>query len=375
MNDLALGYRSAGKFDLALPLFDETYRRMNAKFGPDHPYTLVSMNNLALGYRSAGKIDLALSLHKKTLSLFMVKFGPDHPYTLTGMGNLAGGYRDAGKVDLALPLFEESFKGLHVKLGSDHPTTLNSMNDLAVCYWRLRQLNKSILLFEELLLLREKQSGREHPATLMVIANLGVNYRDAGRLAEALPLLEEAYTSSKKHVSLHWVGNELLDAYVTAGKTNKAKKLIDELLADARKSMPKESLNLVGLLYVTGVSLMELKEFTDAEPPLRECLAIGEKIQHESWANFNVQSLLGGALLGQKKYTDAEPLLVKGYEGMKAREKAIPPQGRSRIPEALDRLIELYTATNKPEEAKKFRALREKHPTSREVAPPPNEKK
>ena len=65
------------------------------------------------------------------------------------------------------------------------------------------------------------------------------------------------------------------------------------------------------------------------------------------------KSLLGGALLGQKKYADAEPLLLTGYEGMKQREKTIPPQGQTRLPEALDRLIELYTATNKPDEVKK----------------------
>jgi TolA-binding protein len=83
-------------------------------------------------------------------------------------------------------------------------------------------------------------------------------------------------------------------------------------------------------------------------------------------------SLLGEALAGQKKYADAEPLLLKGYEGMKRREKTVPAAGKDRIPEALDRLVELYTATDRPEEAKKWRAERAKYPT---VAPPPREKK
>jgi hypothetical protein len=92
---------------------------------------------------------------------------------------------------------------------------------------------------------------------------------------------------------------------------------------------------------------------------------------------FNTQSMLGGALLGQKKYAEAEPLLLKGYEGMKEREVKIPKTGGTelRIPEALDRLIELYTATNKPEEAKKYRDLRAKYPPPKEVAPMPKEKK
>jgi serine/threonine-protein kinase len=52
------------------------------------------------------------------------------------------------------------------------------------------------------------------------------------------------------------------------------------------------------------------------------------------------------------------------YEGLKTREKTIPTTGGGelRIPEALDRLIELYTAINQPDEAKKWRAERAKYP-------------
>src|SRR5262249_30644539 len=103
----------------------------------------------------------------------------------------------------------------------------------------------------------------------------------------------------------------------------------------------------------------------DAEPVLRECLTLREKAWPDAWTTFNTRSLLGESLLGQKKYADAEPLLVKGYEGMKQREKTIPPQGSSRIPEALDRLIGLYTATNKPNEVKKWQAERARYPHSK----------
>jgi eukaryotic-like serine/threonine-protein kinase len=70
--------------------------------------------------------------------------------------------------------------------------------------------------------------------------------------------------------------------------------------------------------------------------------------------------------------TPAKLLPRKGYEGMKQREKTIPPIGKVRTPEALDRLIELSTATNKPDEVKKWQAERAKYPA---VAPMPLEKK
>ncbi len=48
-------------------------------------------------------------------------------------------------------------------------------------------------------------------------------------------------------------------------------------------------------------------------------------------------------LLGQKKYAEAEPLLLAGYEGTKQREKTIPEQSKIRFPEAIERLAQLYT--------------------------------
>ena len=63
------------------------------------------------------------------------------------------------------------------------------------------------------------------------------------------------------------------------------------------------------------------------------------------------KSLLGVRLLGQKKYADAEPLLKEGYEGMKQREKKMPPAAKVRLTEALERLVQLYDATSNAAEA------------------------
>jgi hypothetical protein len=120
-----------------------------------------------------------------------------------------------------------------------------------------------------------------------------------------------------------------------------------------------------------GTVLLQQQRWTDAEPVLRDCLAGRQKQIPDSWLPFNTQSQLGGALLGQKKYAEAEPLLVKGYEGMKTREKAIPKAGGGelRIPEALDRLIELYNALNQPHEAKKWQTERTKYPQGKSKTP------
>jgi hypothetical protein len=116
------------------------------------------------------------------------------------------------------------------------------------------------------------------------------------------------------------------------------------------------------MLAQIGLSFLHQKKWTEAEPNLRESLAIREKSQPDVWSTFNTQSMLGGAFLGQKKYAEAEPILLKGYHGMKEREATIMPIWKDGIAEALDRLIELFTATNKPDEVKKWQAERAKYP-------------
>jgi hypothetical protein len=90
-----------------------------------------------------------------------------------------------------------------------------------------------------------------------------------------------------------------------------------------------------------------------------------EDHQPDDWTTFNAQSMLGCALLGQKNYPEAEPLLKGGYEAMQQREAKIHPQGRSRLTEALERLVPLYEAWGKKDEAAKWRKKLEDHSQSK----------
>jgi hypothetical protein len=201
------------------------------------------------------------------------------------------------------------------------------MNNLAVAYQASGQLARALPLYEETLDKRKAKLGPDHPDTLVSMGNLGKAYADARQSDKATATLV---------------------AFVDA----------------RRKGSPKDSPQFAGLLVQVSNQLLSCGQHAAAEPLLRECLAIREKTQPDSWSTFNTMSMLGGSLLGQKKYPEAEPLLLKGYEGMKAREKTIPQSGGGevRIPQALDRLIELHTATNQPVELRKWQAERAKYP-------------
>ncbi len=157
--------------------------------------------------------------------------------------------------------------------------------------------------------------------------------------------------------TLRWVEGQLLDGYLKAGMTVKAAQLLQKQLADARKVLPRDSPQLAGTLAMCSLTLLQLSAYADAEPLLRECLAIRNKTEPDSWTTFNTQSMLGGALLGLKKYEEAEPLLLAGYDGMKQREAKIPPQGKVRLTEAVERLVQLYEATGRKDEAVKWSTI------------------
>jgi TolA-binding protein len=107
-----------------------------------------------------------------------------------------------------------------------------------------------------------------------------------------------------------------------------------------------------------------------AESLLREALAARERKYPDDWSTFEAQSLLGGSLLGQEKFADAEPFLVRGYEGLKSRAARIPAPSRKALPEALERVIRLYEAWGKSARAEEWRKRRGSVPWSEAVVAP-----
>jgi serine/threonine protein kinase/tetratricopeptide (TPR) repeat protein len=375
MCNLGTAYKVGGQLDKAVPLYEESLKRLKATLGPDHRWTLTTMNNLGTAYVDSRQLDKALPLHEEALARRKATLGPDDPDTLQSMCNLATVYQDSRQLDKALPLYKETLSKWK-KRDPDHPDTLTIMNNLATAYVDTRQPDKAVPLFEETLEKSKAKLGPGHPDTLACMYNLTVAYRQSGRPDKALPLLEDSLKKREARYgpddpdTLGTMG-ALGKTYCEANRGEKAAITFAEFVDRHRKRAPKDSPQFAGLLAQVSLELVRCGQHAAAEPLLRECLGIREKKEPDAWATFNTQSLLGTSLLGQKKYEGAEPLLLKGYQGMKAREKTIPPQADKRIPETLDRLVELYTATGKFAEAEKWRAERAKYPS----LAPPREKK
>jgi tetratricopeptide (TPR) repeat protein len=320
LHTLGQTYHGLGLYDRAADLLTKALAVRQAALGPDHPDTLQSMYRLAVAYQSAYRSAEALPLFEKALKSYTAVLGPDHPDTLESMFGLAWAYWAAGRLDEYTSLVEEVLRLRKAKLGPDHPDTLHSMWAVAVAYDINGRLPEAVTLHEEALELRKAKRGPDHPETLQSMKGLAWAYLDADRLDEAIRLSEEALELHKAKLGLdHPESRDIMAVHAGA----------------------------------VGRMRLQQKRYPEAEPLLRDDLSRHGKAT--TWHRFRSESLLGASLLGQKKFGDAEPLLIKGYKGMKEEAK-ISAERKHHLNEAGERVVRLYDEWGKPEEAAKWRA-------------------
>jgi tetratricopeptide (TPR) repeat protein/tRNA A-37 threonylcarbamoyl transferase component Bud32 len=359
----ALGrtYRGLGLFDRAVSLHARACELREAALGPDHPDTLKSRNRLGNAYSDAGRLVEAIAVHEETLKRREAALGPDHPDTLSSRNNLATDYRVAGRLSEAIALHEATLKLREAVLGPDDPDTLASRVNLATAYASAGRVSEAIALDEVTLKQFEATLGPDHPDTLTSRSNLADDYREAGRLAEAVPLLEA--TLKLKEAKLGPGHDVTLDsrlglaaAYEVLGRSREAEALYRGTLLRRRKVVKPDSSLLANDLALLGRHLTKQSRWSEAERLMREAVAIRANATPDAWERYDAMSLLGGSLSGQGRYADAEPLIVAGYQGMKAREARIFPLDRPRLLEAAERLVRLYEACNRRDEAALWKA-------------------
>jgi serine/threonine protein kinase/tetratricopeptide (TPR) repeat protein len=347
-NDLGLLYKDQRKLDQTEPLYIEVLEGRAAKLGEEHPQTLVSKNNLAMLYKAQGKYERAEPLFNEVIAVRTAKLGADHVLTLGTKNNLAWLYREQAKARAAELLFQEVLEKRTSNLGADHPDTLTTMNDLGTLYWSVGKLDRSVPLFEELLRRRQKNLGADHPETLRSAFNLAINYRDVGRMDDAVGLFDKSLDRARAvlppgHSVLEFGMRARAETFARAGRFDKAETLLRQLTESTKQRAGAGSLAYAGELAKLGFNLLRQNKLDDAEKVLRECLTLRENKEPNGWKTFDAKSVLGGALLAQERYTEAEPLLLQGYEGMKQREAKIPAEFRNpRLTESLERLVQLY---------------------------------
>ena len=125
-----------------------------------------------------------------------------------------------------------------------------------------------------------------------------------------------------------------------------------DYLKYARSGANAESSKLGFALNILSECQMMLRKYSEAEKHLRESLAVYRATQPDSLMRYDTESRLAGALTAQRKFKDAEPLALSAHNGLSALADKL---ARRFELDALERLIELYDAWDKVEEAAKWR--------------------
>jgi hypothetical protein len=212
----------------------------------------------------------------------------------------------------------------------------------------------AIPLFEDALKRREAKFGADNPYTKATRAHLAVMRK--------LPPQSAPYAARLS----------LVAGALERGDLKAAEARGRQVVTARRRLLGAESPDLASALVFLGRAQLIQRKFTDAETTAREALAILHKTRPDEAPTAGAKSLVGGALLGQGKYAEAEPLLREGYDGMRQREAQIPAASRGRLTEALERLVQLYEAWGKPDEAAKWRKeLEARRPSGPKVDPGP----
>jgi tetratricopeptide (TPR) repeat protein len=273
---------------------------------------------LAGAYQYVDRDREAIALLQWRLEIGKARLGPDHHETLALMSSLASGYRYTGPWDVSVALWERVLDKRRTVCGPTHPATLGAMHQLALTYMEMDRFKDSIAMHSKLL------DGLDS-------------------------------TLGPKDVSKIWPRLTYAQACQRAGEFDRADQLLREGLELNRKQ--EDSLlrrnakaNALGWL---ALNLLLQERHSDAERIAREAIAID---QIEQYRRSYWMSVLGAALLGQKKYADAEPPLLQGYGGMKQWETGCGAADRRRLlADAGERVVRFYEVTGQPEKARAWR--------------------
>jgi non-specific serine/threonine protein kinase/serine/threonine-protein kinase len=319
MNNLALLYWHEGKYAAAEGLLFKILKVEERVLSEEDPDRLASMHNLALLKMEQGKYAEAEALFAQVLTLRRRYLGEEHPRTLITMKNLGAVLREEGKYTQAEVMLTKSFNVEHRTIGDGNPDTLFSMQNLAVLYRDEGKYPQAEMLFVRVLNARRRQLGDEHPTTLGTISSMALLYADQGRFADAEALLSKSVAVERR------VLGEKHPATLT-------------------------DMNDLGMDY------LKQGKYAEAEALLRDAEKKYGPTTNNSWTRYYCQSLLGASLAGQRRYAEAEPLLLSGYQELLSREASIPFSVRSRFLNSERHwIVQLYTAWGKPDKATEWK--------------------
>jgi tetratricopeptide (TPR) repeat protein len=321
--------------------------------GPDHRDVGASLYNLAFVVSEKGENDDAGKLYREALALYG-RIGMENDIAaVNAAGELAHVFQENGQ-------YEEAEKLLRDVLAQKREGVAICLNNLGVIRGHSGDWAGAESLHRQSVDMIRRVKGPEHPEVAGALATLASAVEERGDLARAETLYKESLAMRIKllgaeHPDVTWTQYNYAYMLRKKGDFAGAVRLSRQVLSLRGKTLPDTHLVVGSTLQVLGLSLEDQGDLKGAESALRESLALREaSMPSGHWQLATSRSVLGECLARQRRFAEAEPLVVGGYEAL----KAFRGERDDRTAEALARVVALYEAWKRPDAAATYRNAR-----------------
>jgi tetratricopeptide (TPR) repeat protein len=359
MNTMGEVYMNLALYEQALPLLENALIIRRQLFGDKHPDVALSLSNLGEVHHDKGDYSKAEELYREALAIDRKIYGDEHTDVATSLSNLGVLHHDKGNYSKAEELYREALAIWRKIYGDEHPRVATSLSNLGVLHHDKGNYSKAEELYREALAIDRKIYGDEHPNVAVDLNNLGMLLYDKGNYLKAEELYRESLAIKQKicgdeHSSVATSISNLGMLHYDKGDYSKAEELYREALAIRRKIFDDEHPDVVLSLNNLGTLYHDKGNYSKAEELYREALAIQQnKLPTSHWQTAKTMSNLGGCLTKLKRYQEAETLLLESYPLLKEKRGTDDKYTNK----ALNRIIELYQAWDKPEKVAEYKAF------------------
>ncbi|MEM1169579.1 MAG: tetratricopeptide repeat protein [Cyanobacteria bacterium P01_H01_bin.35] len=198
LNNLALLYKSQGKYNDAELLYRQAIEINKITLPENHPELAQVLNNLGVLLNVQGRYEEAESLLAEALRMRKHLFGELHLNTAETLNNFGALYYEQGRYNKAKTFDLQVLEIRKQLLGETHPSIAQSLNNLANLCVKQGYYEEAESLHLEALEMRKRFLGEEHPDIANSLNCMGSLYCFQGRYEEAEPLYQEALEMRKR---------------------------------------------------------------------------------------------------------------------------------------------------------------------------------
>jgi non-specific serine/threonine protein kinase/serine/threonine-protein kinase len=342
----------------AEPLHQEALAMRRTLAGPTDPSLARTLEAIGVARFSQAKFQEAMGFFRDALGLLDESPNAVSRRRAEITKYLAMCNDQLGQFDDSIALYRQAIEQYRSALGPDHPDVASALGDLGISLKQHGQYADAEKAYQESLALHRKTLGDGHPFVANTLNNLAMLLVEQGRLEEALVRERESVAVYTRAVGVEHEQTNI--SRVNLGRIYVRLKRYPEGEAELRAVLAVRRRLLDPMNFDTGITVDALADvlnregrFREAEPLALEARKIMlAQLGPEHWRTAAVNRTLGATLTGERRYAEAEPILIESYELLRKKRGDSNPTTRS----SLERLIELYDAWQKPEQAAAYRS-------------------